>query len=99
LTVTANYKLTFAVIAGVAIGIAGATVIHAQQGKVAPACLIGEIEITDRVSEIRVGCRGNSRAFQRAISRCGGNRTVALEGDPPKRIVVIKFDNMKKARA
>ena len=43
-----NYKLTFAVIAGVAIGAAGAGAIHAQQYQVAPAYLIAEqLEITD----------------------------------------------------
>ena len=95
----ANYKVIFAGIAGVAIGVAGGTAIHAQQGKVAPAYIIAELEITD------------STVFQKYASSVpatlapfGGHylaragRTVALEGDPPKRIVVVAFDSMEKAR-
>ena len=91
--------MIFAGIAGVAIGVAGGTAIHAQQGKVAPAYIIAELEITD------------STAFQKYASSVpatlapfGGHylvragRTVALEGDPPKRIVVVAFDSMEKAR-
>ena len=96
-----NYKLTFAVIAGVAIGVAGAGAIHAQQYQVAPAYLIAEqLEITD------------STAFQKYASSVpatlapfgghflvrAGSRTVALEGDQPKPIVVLAFDSMEKAR-
>ena len=95
----ANYKVTLAVIAGVAIGVAGATAIHAQQDNVAPAYLIAELEVTD------------STAFQKYASSVpatlapfGGHylvragRTVTLEGDQPKRIAVLAFDSMEKAR-
>jgi hypothetical protein len=42
-----KHKLALAVIAGVGIGVEGATVIHAQQAKVAPAYIIAEVDVTD----------------------------------------------------
>jgi hypothetical protein len=42
-----THKLTLAVLAGVVIGVAGATAIHAQQEKVPPGYVIAEVDVTD----------------------------------------------------
>jgi uncharacterized protein (DUF1330 family) len=95
-----NHKLALAVVAGVVIGVAAATAIHAQQVKAPPAYLIAEVDVTDpatfqkyreKVPETLVPFSGHY------IIR--GGRTQALEGAPPKRFVVIAFDSMEKAQA
>jgi len=95
----ANYKLTCAVIAGLALGVAGATAIYAQQGKVAPAYLIADVEVTDPTTFQKYvsGLPATLAPFNgRYLVRAG--RTVTVESsDPPKRVVVIAFDSMEKA--
>jgi uncharacterized protein (DUF1330 family) len=98
----ANHKLALAVLVGATIGVAGATVIHAQQAKVAPGYVIAEIDVTNP----------DPTALQKYVEKIPetlapfnhhylvrGGKTQALEGEPPKRIVVIAFDSAEKARA
>lgn len=97
----ANHKLALAVLAGVSIGVAGATAIHAQQAKVPPGYFIAEVEVTDP----------NSTTLPKYVDKIPetlapfhhsyvvrGGKTQSLEGEPPKRIVVIAFDSAEKAR-
>ncbi len=53
-----NRKLALAVLIGMAIGIAGATAIHARQMKMAPGYVIAEVDVTD----------GNTDALQWSLS-------------------------------
>jgi uncharacterized protein (DUF1330 family) len=92
-------KMALAAISGIAIGIAGATVIHAQQAKTAPAYLIAELDVTDATTfqKYASGIPATIAPFSgRYLVRAG--KTEALEGEPPKRIVVIAFDSLEKAR-
>jgi uncharacterized protein (DUF1330 family) len=97
----ANHKLALAVLVGVAIGIAGAAAVLARQVNVAPGYFIGEITVTDP----------NSTSLQKYAQEAPktlapfnhrylvrGGKTQALEGEPPKSIVVIAFDSAEKAR-
>lgn len=95
----ANRKLALAVLAGVAIGVAGAMAIHAQQVKTPPAYVVAEVEVTDpatmqkyaeKVPETLAPFNG------RHLVR--GGKKQAVEGEPPKGIVIIAFDSMEKAR-
>ena len=95
-----NRKLVLAVLIGIAIGVAGAVAIHAQQVKAAPAYMIGEVDVTDlatfqKYSEKVPGTLVpfNGHFFVR------GGKAQTLEGDAPKRIVVIAFDSMEQAQA
>ena len=94
-----NHKLALAALAGVSIGVAGAKAIHAQQGKTPPAYVIAEVDVTD------------SNTFQKYADKVPetlapfnggylvrGGKTQAVEGEAPKRIVVIAFDSAEKAR-
>ena len=95
-----NRKLALAVLVGIAIGAAGAVAIHAQQAKAAPAYVIGEVEVTDPVTFQKYSEKvpGTMAAFNgRYLVR--GGKTQALEGEAPKRIVVIAFDSMEQAQA
>jgi uncharacterized protein (DUF1330 family) len=95
-----NRKLFLAVLMGIAIGVAGAAAIRAQQVKTAPAYLIGEVEITDAATMQKYSEKvpATLTPFNgHFIARAG--MTVPLEGDAPKRIVIIAFDSLEHAKA
>lgn len=95
-----NYKFALAMLAGVSIGVVGATVIHAQQLKTPPGYVIAEIEVTDPAAVQKYGEKApetlapfNHRYLVRS------NKIQTLEGEPPKGgVVVIAFDSVEKAR-
>jgi uncharacterized protein (DUF1330 family) len=97
--VNTKHNLALAVIAGVGIGVAGATVIHGQQVKAPPAYAIGEVEVTDPATFQKYADNVSA-----TIAASGGHylirggKTEAVEGDAPKRFVVIAFDSAEKAR-
>ena len=95
-----NRKLVLAVLAGIAIGVAGAVAIHAQQVKAAPAYMIGEVDVTDpgTFQKYSENVPGTLAPFNGHFLVRGG-KTQTLEGDAPKRIVVIAFDSMEQAQA
>ena len=95
-----NRKLALAVLAGVAIGVAGNSAIHAQQVKTAPAYVIAEVDVTDpttfqkyaeKVPETLAPFNGHYLVR--------GGKIQAVEGEAPKRFVVIAFESMEKAQA
>jgi uncharacterized protein (DUF1330 family) len=94
-----NHKLKLAVLAGVAIGVAGAEAIHAQHVKTPPAYVIAEVEVTDTAKMQQYGEKvpATLAPFNYQFLVRGGE-TQSLEGDAPKRIVVIAFDSAEKAR-
>jgi uncharacterized protein (DUF1330 family) len=95
-----NYKLALAVLAGVSIGVAGAKAIQAQQVKAPPAYVISEVDalqVTPALREYGQKVDGTLAPFNHHFIVAGG-KTQALEGDPPKGIVVIAFDSAEKAR-
>lgn len=91
-----NHKLALAM-AGILIG----AVIHAQQTKTPPrAYLIAEVDVTDpaafqkyadKVAETMAPFEGHYHYVVRT------GTAQALEGEPPKRIVVIAFDSAEQA--
>ena len=96
----ANSKLGLAVVTGVVIGIAAATVIQARQVKVAPGYIIAEVEVTDAAALQKYGAKvpETLASFNHQYIIRGG-KTKSLEGDSPKGIIVIAFDSMEKAQA
>src|SRR5579872_3481164 len=94
--------LALAVLAGISIGAVSVMTIHAQKAETPPAYLIAETEVTDRaafqkyaekVPETLAPFRGGFHYVVR------GGKTQALEGQPPKGIVVLAFDSTEKALA
>ena len=89
-----------ATVVGVVMGVAGAAAIHAQQAKVLPGYVIAEVEVTDPAT-----FKNYSDKAPGTIAASGGHyiirggKTLSLEGDAPKRFVVIAFDSMEKAKA
>jgi uncharacterized protein (DUF1330 family) len=95
-----NHKLAFALLIGIAVGVAGATVIHARQVKSPLGYVIAEVDVTDPATFQKYGEKvpGTLAPFNGHYLIRGG-KTLALEGDAPKRFVVIAFDSMEKAKS
>jgi uncharacterized protein (DUF1330 family) len=95
----ANLKLLFAALVGVSIGVVCAMVIRAQQVKVAPGYIIAEVEATDpaTIQKYVAKLPETLAPFNHHYVVRGG-KTQSLEGEPPKGIVIIAFDNAEKAR-
>ena len=100
-----NRNLALAVLAGISIGAMGVMAIHAQEAKTLPAppaYLIAETEVTDRAAfqkyaeKVPETLAPFSGSFHYVVR---GGKTQALEGQPPKSIVVIAFDSTEKALA
>src|SRR5215469_6247462 len=97
-----NGKLALAVLAGISIGAVSVVAIHAQETKTPPAYLIAETEVTDRAAfqkyadKVPETLAPFSGSFHFVVR---GGKTQALEGQPPKGIVVIAFDSAEKALA
>lgn len=95
-----NFKFALAVLAGISIGVGGASVIHAQQGKTPPGYVISEVDVTDPAAYQEYAKKAPETLVPfggHYLVRAGKTQTV--EGDAPKRIVVIAFDSAEKARA
>lgn len=99
-----TYKLLVSVIAGVLIGTAGNTAIHAQQVKAPPVYLISEADaITDPSAIREYGAKVHAtlapfNGHYHFVVR--GGKTESLDGGaPPKGIVVIAFDSSEQAHA
>jgi uncharacterized protein (DUF1330 family) len=96
-----NFKLALAGLAGVLIGATSIATLSAQgvsPTKAAPGYLIAEVEVIDPE-----GYKTYQDATRPALAATGGRflvrggKTIALEGEPPKRIIVLAFDSMEKA--
>ena len=95
-----SYKILLGVLAGAIIGVAGARIIHAQQTKVLPGYVVAEVDVTDpatfqKYAEKAPGTIAASNGHY--IIR--GGKSMSIEGEPPKRFVVIAFDSVEKAKA
>lgn len=91
-------KALLAMLAGIWMG-AAAT--HDPAARPPPAYVIAEVEVTDRATMREYGQQVPDTLLPfaghyRYIVR--GGDTTALEGDPPKGIVVIGFDSAAEAR-
>lgn len=94
-----NHKLALAMLAGISIGVVGVKVICAQQAKAPPAYVIAEIQVTDAPTMQKYGEKmpETLAPFSHQYLVRGG-KPQTLEGEAPKSIVMIGFDNVEKAR-
>lgn len=95
-----NYKIMLGILAGALIGVGGATAIHARQAKVMPGYVIAEVDVTDPATFQKY-----AEKVPGTIATYGGHymvrggKVAAIEGDAPKRFVIIAFDSFEKAKA
>jgi len=95
-----NYKVILGVLVGALIGIAGASAIHARQMKMMPGYVVAEVDVTDPATFQKYAAKAPGTIEQyggRYVIR--GGKSDSIEGDAPKRFVVIQFDSMEKAKA
>jgi uncharacterized protein (DUF1330 family) len=94
-----NHKLALAVLVGIAIGIAGATAIHARQVKAPPAYVIAEVDVQDPTTFQKYSTQvpGTLQPFNGHFLVRGG-KIQAVEGEIPKRFVIIAFESVEKAQ-
>ena len=95
-----NAKIMLGILAGALIGVGGATAIHARQPMVLPGYVIAEVDVTDPATFKEYGDKTPGTVAQYGghyIIRGGKNESV--EGDAPKRYVVVQFDSFEKAKA
>ena len=97
----------FTVAAALALGVAvGAFAVQGLRAQGSPPVyFISDIsEITDPEAFKAVGQRPQSEAADR-VTKAGGQyvtrtqKLTAIYGTPPQRLIIIKFDNMEKAKA
>jgi uncharacterized protein (DUF1330 family) len=90
-------KIVLAALVGMAIGAVG---MRAGQGKVAAGYVVAEIEVTDQAAFQKYSAQvpATLAPFGGHFLARGGNIT-ALEGEAPKRVVLIAFDSAAQAKA
>jgi len=95
-----NRNLVSTTVIGIAIAVAGVAPLQAGPAPTAPGYVIAEVEVTDMAKMQEYGAQVPATLApfnHRYVIR--GGKTTALEGEPPKGIVVIAFDSVEKARA
>jgi uncharacterized protein (DUF1330 family) len=96
-----NLKLTLTLLAGIALGLAIAHTIHAQQPKTPPAYVVAEVEVSDPAGMQKYGAQVPATLApfnHHYVIRSG--KFQPLEGDAPKGgLVVIAFDSADQAQA
>jgi uncharacterized protein (DUF1330 family) len=96
-----NYKLALTLLAGAALGAAAIQGLHAQAKP--PAIIVVDIEnVTDpegfkAVTQRPTASTATVMQGGRYITRT--DKITALDGTPPKRSIIIAFDDADKARA
>jgi uncharacterized protein (DUF1330 family) len=95
----ANCKLGLAVLAGAVVGIAGTAATRAQQVKT-PAYVIAEVEVTNptEFKKYSEQVPGTLKEFDGHYLVRGG-KVHTVEGEAPKRVVVIAFGSAEQAQA
>lgn len=94
----AKYTVTLSMIAGIAVGAVAIQGLHAQSS--AKAYVVTEVEVINqeaqnaylpKVAEVIKSTGGTFLAR--------GGKTVALEGEAPKRVTIVAYDSLEKAQA
>lgn len=94
-----HYSVAVSVLAGVVLGATAVQALHAQAKP--PAYIVSEADVMDVVAFDK----GYTSPATKAILAAGGKyivrdgESVSLDGVPPKRISIMKFDSLAKAEA
>src|ERR1700689_3460493 len=98
-----NYKLAFALIAGIGIGGGAIQGLHAQAKP--PAYVVIPILKMNDAAGFKAGVVDKANATEAEMKAAGGQyvirseRFISLNGTPPARLVIIKFDSVERAQA
>jgi uncharacterized protein (DUF1330 family) len=93
-----KFKLTLALLAGIALGATAIQGLNAQSKPL--AYIIAEVEVTD-ATVYQTYLDRNTPIVQSAGGRflSRGENLIALDGTPPKRFAIFQFENVEKAKA
>src|SRR5215204_2950003 len=94
-----KYAVIVALLTGVALGTAVAEGLHAQAKP--PAYVVAEIDVMNQEGYAKEYLPPSSKALldNGAKYLARGSRTDSIKGEPPKRIVLLTFENFEKAQA
>jgi uncharacterized protein (DUF1330 family) len=98
-----HYKLAFAVVAGIVIGGAAIQGLHAQ-AKLPAYIVIPILKINDATA-FKSDVADKASATMGDLKNAGGEYVIrntkftSLDGTPPERLVLLKFDSVEKAQA
>ena len=94
-----NYKIAIALLAGAIIGGAAIQGLHAQAKP--RAYVVAEVDVTNQDGFIKeyvpLAVKALTASGNKTVVR--GGKTAAIEGTPPKRIVINSFDSLDQAVA
>jgi uncharacterized protein (DUF1330 family) len=84
---------------GLVIGFGSAGIVRAQQAKPAPGYVVGELDVTDAAAYQQYAAKSSAivAAHGGEYLIRGVGKVTALEGEPPKRFVVIQYESVEKA--
>ena len=96
---TTRLTVLLSVSAGAIMGAAGVQTLHAQAKP--PAYVVGEIDIANPEAFDRDYVPNAAKAIRDGGGKyiVVGGRSVALYGEPPKRIAIMAFESLEKAEA
>ena len=94
-----KYAVIVALLTGVGLGTAVVEGLHAQAKP--PAYVVAEIDVMNQEAYAKEYLPPSSKALldNGAKYLARGSRTVSIKGEPPKRIVLLTFENFEKAQA
>ena len=94
-----QYVVAIALLTGVGVGAMTVQHLHAQAKPSAYA--IAEIDVTNQDGYVKEYLPPSSKALldNGAKYLARGSRTASIKGEPPKRIVLLTFENFEKAQA
>ncbi|MGD0026934.1 MAG: DUF1330 domain-containing protein [Xanthobacteraceae bacterium] len=94
-----RYALTLAMLAGAALGAAAVQGLHAQATP--PAYAVIAVDVTNADAYLKEYAPLAAKAMKDGggtfLAR--GGKTVGIDGEAPKRAILISFDSMEKAQA
>jgi uncharacterized protein (DUF1330 family) len=95
----ACFTVALSVLTGITIGAVAIQCLHAQARP--PAYVIAEIDVANQDGYAKEYLPASAKVAQdsgvKILAR--GTRTIAIKGEPPKRIVLFAFENFDKAQA
>ena len=94
-----QYAVTLAWVTGIGLGALAVQGLHAQARP--PAWVIGEIEVANQDGFLKEYVPPAEKAVLAGGGKylARGTTTVSIKGEPPKRIILMTFENLDKALA
>jgi uncharacterized protein (DUF1330 family) len=95
-----RFTMGLSMLAGITVGAAAVQTLHAQSKP--PAYVIGEIDVMDQDGYAKEYLSRSAKPINeegggKFLSR--GGKAISIRGEPPKRIILLVFENLDRAQA